>query len=233
MAGRTDLAFQQSVPSDLTRAVASLGLTGALRSRRRFTEAALAEIREAAATAGPDTLFQVEVPAELVLLAKAPPQVRPAMAKVLARPTIALAAGAAPGTRFAIHLCLCGTDNRALGTMSNVNPLVLLSNAIVAGWPAGRPLDLVDGPFAAADRPPPTDPGFYTPLSNLRVPQGTRFAAGFADDAQSARDQRTVRAIIEGHLGRAVAISATCGLERRTPEAARAALERMAELCSD
>jgi len=230
-AGRADLMFQHSVPSDLTRAVAGLGLTGALRSRRRFTEATLNEIRDVSATAGPDTLFQIEVPTEVALIAKLPPQIRPAMANVLARPTVGLATRSAPGTRFAVHLCLGEMNDRAFGTLSDVNPLVLLSNAIVAGWPAGQPLDLVHAPFAAADQPTTTDPAFYGPLSNLRVPPGTRFSAGFAHVSRSVGDQRTVRGIIEDHLGSEVVVSAGCGLGRRTPEDARALLERMAELC--
>ena len=123
-------------------------------------------------------------------------------------------------------------NNKAFGTMSDVNPLVLLSNAIVAGWPAGRPLDLIHAPFAAADNPATTDRAFYEPIRNLSVPPGTRFAAGFAHESQSLADQRTIRGVIEDGLGREVVIAAACGLGRRTPEAGRAVLERMAELCA-
>ena len=229
-AGRPDLAFQEGVPGDFDLAMFTLGPAGALRQRRAFTEATLTEIRQVGAITGPDTLFQIEVPAELVLLAKAPPQVRPALAKVLARPTIGLAAGSAPGTRFAVHLCLGDMNNKAFGTMSDVSPLALLSNAIVAGWPADRPLDLIHAPFAAADHPATIDPSFYEPLQTLVVPTGTRFAAGFAHESQSIENQRTIRGMIEGHLGGEVVIAAACGLGRRTPEDGRAVLERMAEL---
>jgi hypothetical protein len=231
-AGRPDLVFQEGVPGDFDLAMFTLGPAGALRQRRAFTEATLTEIRQVGAITGPDTLFQIEVPAELVLLAKAPPQVRPALAKVLARPTIGLAAGSAPGTRFAVHLCLGDMNNKAFGTMSDVSPLTLLSNAIVAGWPADRPLDLIHAPFAAADHPATTDPSFYEPLQDLVVPVGTRFAAGFAHESQSIDDQRSIRGLIEGHLGGEVTIAAACGLGRRTPEDGRAVLERMADLCT-
>jgi hypothetical protein len=231
-AGRPDLVFQEGVPGDFDLAMFTLGPAGALRQRRAFTEATLTEIRQVGAITGPGTLFQIEVPAELVLLAKAPPQVRPALAKVLARPTIGLAAGSAPGTRFAVHLCLGDMNNKAFGTMSDVSPLTLLSNAIVAGWPADRPLDLIHAPFAAADHPATTDPSFYEPLQDLVVPVGTRFAAGFAHESQSIDDQRSIRGLIEGHLGGEVTIAAACGLGRRTPEDGRAVLERMADLCT-
>ncbi len=232
VAGRPELVFQEGVPGDFDLAMFTLGPAGALRHRRAFTEATLTEIREVGAITGPDTLFQIELPAELVLLAKAPPQVRPALAKVLARPTTGLAAGSAPGTRFAVHLCLGDMNNKAFGTMNDVSPLVLLSNAIVAGWPADRPLDLIHAPFAAADHPATTDRSFYEPLQELVVPAGTRFSAGFAHESQSIDDQRTIRGVIEGHLVGEVVIAAACGLGRRTPEDGRAVLEQMAELCT-
>jgi hypothetical protein len=71
-AGRPDLVFQEGVPGDFDLAMFTLGPVGALRHRRAFTEATLAEIRDVKAITGSGTLFQIEVPAELVLLAKAP-----------------------------------------------------------------------------------------------------------------------------------------------------------------
>jgi hypothetical protein len=232
-AGREDLAFQQGVPSDLDLAMFALGPLGALRYRRPFTEATLVEVREIAARTGPGTLFQVEMPAELVLLARAPAPARPPLARLLARGVTQLAAGAPRGTRFAVHLCLGDMNNRAFGTMGDVGPVVLLANALVAAWPATRPLDLVHAPFSAADRPATTDPAFYLPLRRLRLPAGVRFAAGFVHEAQSPGDQRRVRTMVEEHLGRAAVISSACGLGRRSREDARAVLERTAELCAD
>ena len=156
-AGRPDLVFQQGVPGDFDMAMFTLGPVGGLRHRRAFTEATLAEIRDARAVTGPDTLFQIEVPAELVLLAKAPPQVRPLLAGLLARTITGLAAGAPAGTHFAVHLCLGDMNNRAFGTMGDTTPLVLLANAVTAGWPQGRSLDLIHAPFAAADHPATTE----------------------------------------------------------------------------
>lgn len=231
-AGRPDLAFQEGVPGDLDLAMFTLGPAGALRNRRAFTEASLAEIRDVAALAGPSTLFQIEVPVELVLLAKAPAAARPALAKLLGRGVSALAAGTAEGTRFAVHLCLGDMNNRAFGTMTDVSPLVLLANAVLATWPAGRPLQILHAPFAAAGSPAATDRAFYAPLAGLHLPAGVRFAAGFAHEAQALTDQRQIRTVIEDLLGREVVISAACGLGRRTEPAARAVLERTAELCA-
>lgn len=232
-AGRADVAFQQGVPSDLDLALFSLGPLGALRHRRAFTEATLAEVREIAALTGPDTLFQIEMPAELVLLARAPAAARPLLARLLARGTSRLAAGAPPGTRFAVHLCLGDMNNRAFGAMGDVAPLMLLANALIAMWPKDRPLVLVHAPFAAADHPAPSEPTFYAPLRGIRLPSEVRFAAGFVHEAQSMEDQLRIRTIIEERLGRPVVISSACGLGRRTGDAARVVMERTADLCAE
>ena len=231
-AGRPEIAFQEGVPGDLDLAMFTLGPTGALRHRRPFTEATITEIRGVGAITGPDTLFQIEVPVELVLLAKAPPPARPALARALARPITKLAAGAPEHTRFGVHLCLGDMNNRAFGTMDDVTPLVLLANAILAGWPEGRTLDLLHAPFAAADHPATTDKQFYAPLASLKLPGSVRFAAGFAHEAQSLADQLAIRATIDELVHREVTISAACGLGRRSEDAGRAVLERTAELCA-
>lgn len=232
-AGRYDLVFQQGVPSDLDLALFALGPSGAVRYRRPFTEATLVEVRAIAALTGPDTLFQVEMPAELVLLARTPARLRPVLARLLARGVAQLAAGAAPGTRFAAHLCLGDMNNRAFGTMDDVGPLVLLANALLEAWPADRPLELVHAPFAAADQPATTAVSFYAPLQQLRIPASVRFAAGFVHEAQALEEQRRIRSIVEEHLGRPVVLASACGLGRRTEQAARSVLERTAELCAD
>lgn len=230
--GRGDIAFQQGVPGDLDMAMFTLGPAGVLRHRRAFTEATLSEIRAVSAATRPDTLFQIEVPVELVLLAKAPAAARPALARVLARPTVGLAKASPVGTRFAVHLCLGDMNNRAFGTMTDVGPLVLLANEILRTWPQDRPLDLLHAPFAAADDPATTAAGFYAPLADLRLPGDVRFAAGFAHEAQSPADQHAVRDLVEQRLGREVVVAAACGLGRRSPDAGRAVLTRMAELCA-
>ena len=184
-----------------------------------------------AALSGGDTLFQIEVPVELVLLAKAPGATRPGLARVLARTVTGLAAATPEGTRLAVHLCLGDMNNRAFGTMTDVTPLVLLANAILGSWPEGRQLDLLHAPFAAADRPAATEPAFYAPLADLSLPAAVRFAAGFAHEAQSLPDQRRIRDMIEDLLGRTTVMAAACGLGRRSDAGARAVLERTAELC--
>ena len=231
--GNPELVFQQGVPGDFDLAMFTLGMAGALRHRRPFTESTLREVHGVRAISGPGTIFQIEVPVELVLLAKAPPRVRPRLAKVLSRSITGLAAASPPGTRFAVHLCLGDMNNRAFGTMRDVSPLVLLANAITSTWPAGHPLEVLHAPFAAADNPATTTANFYEPLAELRLPAGVRFAAGFVHEAQQLGRQRQIRDLIESRLAREVMIAAACGLGRRDEPTGRANLERTAELCAD
>lgn len=230
-ANRPDLSFQVGIPGDFDLAMFTLGPAGALRHRRAFTEAMIREIRSVHARLGDQVIFQLEVPAELVLLARMPGRLQPAAAGKLGQEIAALAAAAPDGARFGVHLCLGDMNHRALGSLADVAPLVRLANAIAARWPQGRPLEFLHAPFAAADLPPPTDAGFYAPLAELRTPRGVRFIAGFAHEALTLDEQRRIRALIDGHVGRPVDIAAACGFGRREPAAARAAMEQMAALC--
>lgn len=229
---RTGLVFQQGVPGDLDMAFVALGPRAALAHRDAFTEATLGEVCRARAVLGPDALFQVEVPIELVLLAKAPARARAALAAVLARQVVRVPAASPLGTRFAVHLCVGDPGHKALVTPLDAGPLVLLANAIVERWPAGRPLTLVHAPFAAGDRPTPTDRAFLEPLRHLALPPEVAFAAGFAHEDQGLAEQVAIRDRTEEILGREVAVSAACGLGRRTEEAGLAVLRRTAELCT-
>lgn len=228
-----DLVFQAGTPGDFDMAMFTLGPVGALRHRRPFTEATLNEVRRVNTLAAGRVVFQIEVPAELVLLAKAPGPAQPGLARILGARIAALAAGAAPGTSFGIHLCLGDMNHRALGRMSDATPLVLLSNAIARAWPDGRRLDFVHAPFAAADDPPSRDPAYYAPLTRLALPSGTRFVAGIAHEDQALPDQLRLRDVLDRTVGHPVDISTSCGLGRRDPAAAYAALDRIRALCED
>lgn len=231
--GRADLAYLVGVPGDFDMAMFTMGPAGALRYRRAFTEATVAEITRIHGLLGDQAIFQLEVPAELVLLTKLPAPAHPFVAKLFGKWLAGLAAACPMGARFGVHLCLGDMNHRAFGRMKDVGPLVSLIQAIVAAWPAGRPLEFVHAPFAAAQDPPPTAPAFFDPLAELHLPAGTRFIAGFAHEDQSLDDQRGVQATIEGLLGGPVDVASSCGLGRRDPQAARRTLERTAELCAE
>jgi hypothetical protein len=220
------LRFQQGLPGDFDMALFTLGPIGAIRQRGAFTDATLSEIRRIFERAGDDVVFQLEIPAELIFVARAPGFLQELAARFLARGVARLAARSPRGARFGIHLCLGDMNHRALGRMRDVRPLVRLSNAIARAWPQGRPLDFIHAPFAAAVEPPPVERSFYEPLRDLRLPSATRFVAGFVHERRSTEEQRLLLDTIEGLVGRQVDVATSCGLGRREREAALATLDR-------
>jgi hypothetical protein len=225
--------FQIGIPGDIDLAIFTFGPAGLIRHLRPFTEALSSTMHATHALAPADVLFQIEIPAEVVLLARVPGPARPALAKILARRVVALAQASPPGARFGLHLCLGDMNHRAFGRIGDAQPLVLLANAIVAAWPDDRPLEYVHAPLAHADNPPTDAAGFYRPLAGLKLPSGARFIAGFAHEDQDAGTQRRIRSMIEDALGHQADISTSCGLGRREPAAALAAMDRIALLLAD
>ncbi len=155
-------------------AALTLGPAGGLRQLRAFTEATLTEIRDIRRIAGPSTLFQIEVPLELVLLARAPAPARRPLARLLARNVTRLAAAAPTGTRFAVHLCVGDQDHRALVTPGDVTPLVLLANEIVDQWPHINPLVLLHAPSRQPNFPPAPKPLSSHPCATSACPPRPR-----------------------------------------------------------
>ncbi len=231
--GNTSLAFQAGVPGDFDMALFTLGPIGAFRYRSAFRDATVREIREIFRRGGKDVVFQIEVPAELIFVARMPKPVRPLMASFLARGIARLGREAPQGARFGIHLCLGDMNHRSLANLTDASPVVLLANAVVKAWPAGRPLEFIHAPFAAAQKVPRTDATWYAPLRDLRIPARTRLIAGFAHEDQDLEEQRRIRELIERNAGRQVDVATSCGLGRRSRPAAEAALERTAELTAD
>ena len=228
--GRDDLTYQVGIPGDFDMALFTLGPTGPFRQRKPFTEATLREIRAIHDRAGDDVVFQIEVPAELVFVARMPAPLQPAMAKFLAGGIARLAEQSPVGARFGVHLCLGDMNHRALGRMTDVAPLVRLSNAVVDAWPSGRPLEFIHAPFAAAIEPPVNSRRFYAPLRDLRLPRNVEFIAGFAHEDQPLHAQVALRDYLDELTGREVGIATACGLGRRDRDAAVAAMDRTAAL---
>jgi hypothetical protein len=214
-------------------ALFTFGPAGPFRHRAAFTQATLREIRTIFEKAGTHVVFQLEIPAELVFVTQFPALLRPGIARWLSRGVAALAAQSPEGARFGIHLCLGDLNHKALASMRDVSPLVLLTNALVRAWPTGRPLEFIHAPFAAAVQPPPLEPGFLAPLRKLHVPEATRFIAGFVHEGQSLEQQRELLQRIESLMGRSVDVAAACGLGRRGRAPALANLERAAALCGE
>lgn len=229
--GHPGLRFQVGIPGDFDMALFTFGPTGPWRQRAAFTEATVNEIRAIHARAGDDVVFQIEVPAELVMVARMPVPLQPALATYLARGIVGLAAQGPIGARFGVHLCLGDMNHRAFGRMRDAGPLVRLTNAIVDRWPASRPLDFVHLPLAAAVEPPPNRRSFYAPLRDLRLPPDVAFIAGFVHEALGVDAQVALQRHLAALTGRQVDLATSCGLGRRDRADADAAMALTATLC--
>jgi hypothetical protein len=226
------LSFQVGIPGDLDMSLFSMGLTGPFRYRRPFAEALASQVAKIHAESGDQVLFQLEVPAELIFMTRAPGPVRPPLARWLGGVVAGLAARAPAGARFGVHLCLGDLGHQALGRLGDTGPLVLLANAIAARWPSSRPLEYVHAPLAAGIDPPPADPAFYRPLERLELPDRTRFVAGLLHEGRETDELRPILALVESALGREADVAAACGLGRRDPAAAEKTMRQGAALCS-
>jgi hypothetical protein len=218
--GRPDLRFQVGLPMPIDHALYSFGevVFADPSILEACTAATAGQIERIAAQGGDDVVFQLETVVALVAVAQAPDEAQEGTAAQMAAGFVDLASRAPEGTRFGIHLCLGDFHHKAYGNMRDVRPLVLLANAIAAGWPSGRILEFVHAPFAAAAEPPIPDEAFYAPLSGLDLPPDTRFIAGFLHESLDTDAHRELLARIERLTGREVDVAAACGLGRRATD---------------
>jgi hypothetical protein len=227
--GRPDLRFQVGIPAPIDLAVYTFGEVafGDPTILEACTEATAREIDEIQEEGGDDVVFQLETVLALVAVAQAPDEGQPAAAGQMAGTLLDLVGRSPDGTRFGVHLCLGDFHHKAYGKMRDVRPLVLLANAIADGWPAGRTLEFVHAPFAAAKEPPIPEESFYEPLRDLVLPTDTRFIAGFLHESLDTDAHRELLARIERLTGREVDVAAACGLGRRPTD--EEAFEQMRE----
>lgn len=228
---RPDLVYQVGVPGDLDLALFALGTTGPFRHRAPFTDATVDAMTRIHEHGGDDVLFQLEIPAELVFVTKAPGPLRRPLAGWLAGVVTRLAARAPEGARFGVHLCLGDLGHEALTRMRDAGPVTRLAGAIAARWPAGRPLEYLHAPLAAGEEPPVLEERFYRPLGELRLPEDTRFVAGLLHESRSVDELRQLLGLVESRMGSTVDVAAACGLGRRGEEAAVQVLRQGAALC--
>jgi len=216
--GRPDLPFQVGIPGPWELAAYAFGHhDGNVPNRLEaaFEDATVREIARIREVAGDDVIFQLEYVLPLLSVAGSPPEAQDGVATAMAAKTAHLVARCPEGTRFGSHLCLGDFKHKAMGHMTDARPLVLLANAIGAAWPAGRRLEYIHAPFAAAAEPPIADPAFYEPLADLSLPDGTRFVAGFIHESLGIDEHRELLHRIEDLVGTEVDVAAACGLARR------------------
>ncbi len=229
MHGRPDLRFQVGIVAPIDDAIYAFGEAAFADPSilEAFQVATVRDIAEIHAEAGDDVVFQIETVVALVAIAQADDAAQAAVAAQMAETMIDTVRRSPVGARFGIHLCLGDFHHTAYGAMRDVRPLVLLANAIAAGFPDDHVLEYVHAPFAAAKEPPIEDEAFYEPLRDLDLPEDTRFIAGFLHESLDTEAHRELLARIERLAGREVDVAAACGLGRRDSD--EEAFEQMRE----
>lgn len=215
--GRPDLPFQVGIPGHLDLSVDAFGFQDGFDARyyEPCLEATASQVSKIVEAGGQDVLFQLETPAALIAVASAAEGTAAETARHIALKLAELPARAPAGTRFGVHLCLGDLNHKALATMPDIAPAVLLANELAAVWPASRTLEFIHVPFAAAEEPPTFDRSFYEPLALLDIPAPVRFIAGCIHESLSSDQQIELLRLIENHVGREVDVAAACGLGRR------------------
>lgn len=171
-----------------------------------------------------NVVFQLELAAETLLCAAAPPGLRQGAASAAGRAIARLVARAPHGSRFGVHLCFGSLDDKPAIRPRSTAPVVALANAIAQHWPAGRHLDFIHMPMGDGKQAP-VRPRYYAPLARLEVPAGTRVVAGLAHPEQPLAQARQALSMAESAYGGPLDVAAPCGLGRyATVDRARSAV---------
>jgi hypothetical protein len=226
--GLDGIRFQVGIPTALSLGFAFPDPANRMRFRGAFEDVLAREVNAIVRHGGDSVVIQLEAPPETYFAFEIPGMID----DMAVTPLRDLAAKIDAGARIGIHLCLGDLRNRSLVHPKDLKPLVEVSNRLVDVWPEGRILEYVHYPLAAGNVPPSTDPGFYEPLADIRLPEGTRFVAGFAHEALTFDQNRAILGTLEEIRGGEVDVACSCGLGRRTPEVADHLLHLMAGLAA-
>jgi hypothetical protein len=213
---RSDLVFQVGIPTGLAIGLLSMRPLQALRYRRAFDERLAHEVNEIVKAAGDDVIIQIEVPVEMGMAQRLPGFLMRWPVGML----ISLVRRIDARARLGVHMCLGDLHNKALVKLDMEGLIVRFANRLTASWPSDRRLEYVHLPFAEGEVPPPTDAAAYAPLTRIRLPEGTRFVAGFVHEKLGLEEHTRILAAIEAARGGSVAVACSCGMGRRTPEVA-------------
>ncbi len=216
--GLPHLSFQVGCPAPIDLAVDAFGYEAATTDwslAQTYAAATVREIETIRGQAGDDVIFQIETVVSMAGVARTPADKQDEVADQMAGAIASMVAMAPEGTRFGAHLCLGDFHHRALAEMGSARPLVTLANRVAGAWPAGRVLEYIHTPFAAAEKPGSLDPSWYEPLRDLDLPPEVRFVAGFVHEDFGQGQLREIQTMIEQRVGHEVDVAATCGLGRR------------------
>ncbi|MFI6031595.1 hypothetical protein [Amycolatopsis magusensis] len=225
-----DLAlFAFGVPAAVLRRLPAGAAVQAVRAVLRhlpvFVKAVVDEITKIVHVARAwheDVVIQLESPAVLVAYDGAPRAAWPMLHRLLAHQIVQVVTAAPSETRFVLHTwCRGDLGHKPISHLRELAPMVKFANAVTALLDrARRPIPPMQIALCDGIDPPSRDPQRYAPLRALR--QDIPVIAGLVDEHHPETSAVALE-LAEQALERPVAaISAACGLGRRTPEQAAA-----------
>jgi hypothetical protein len=210
------MRFQVGVPAGLDITLTSMKPSDAIRYAKAFNQRIALEVNEILKEGGDDVIIQVEVPIEMGVADRLPGF----LSWIPAKAALSLIKRFHSGARVGIHICLGDLNNTSLVPLTSVTAMVRFSSSLVSRWPSHLVLEYIHYPLAEGSVPPRTDPAFYRPLSKIRLPDSTRFIAGFIHEKLDHREHIRVLRTIEKIRGSEIGVASSCGLGRRSPSAA-------------
>jgi hypothetical protein len=188
-------------------------------------EAAIVEIEKLCELAGNRITYQLEVPLETYLVARAPRRSQYRIAGRIARAIRNFILACPVDSTWVIHWCYGDPHGQPLITPKSVNPLIELTNALIAHWPRNRELDAIHFPFASGMHAAPNDADYYWPLKHMWLPEAVTPIAGIVTEHGNVEDNARILKILGPHWG----VSTPCGLGRR-PNSVVPILEKLVTL---
>jgi len=219
------IKFQIGVPTPLALTLLALPGLDKLRYLQVFQAALARECNAIIRQAGRENcILQIEVPMEANLAAKLPPLAD----RWLCKSVTNLASLLDAGTCVGVHVCMGDHNHQAMTPLTRLPRVISFVNRFASAryWPAGRQLSYVHLGLAEGAIPPSTDHDRYAALSELRLPQGTRFVAGFIHEGRTVEELLAIRGLVEHSVGNRVDMAYSCGLGRLKYEVAQAVLKK-------
>ncbi|MEP6845109.1 MAG: hypothetical protein ABI861_03870 [Panacibacter sp.] len=225
--GLKDLKFQVGLPTGLGITMVVLGPIYGLRYAQAFNRRMAYEANEIAKIADKDDLvFQIEVPIEVIMFHMLPPVI----SNIVFGSITGLVKLLDPNIPIGIHLCLGDLNNESLAKIKTLKRLVSFANKLVKRLPATHKLEFMHFPLAEGKVAPVVEGSFYDELKKVKLPKYTRFIAGFVHEKLSLDEHKHLLKNIEDIRGEKIEIACSCGMGRRTPDAADQLLKIKKEL---
>jgi hypothetical protein len=227
------LTTQVGIASPFDQSMITVGLGRHLRYHKLFIQATLRDVMKIY-THDESVVFSIEAPYELIGVLKSPGMARSLVIGKMVAHVVDFVKQCPQGMRIGIHPCLGDLNHQSKANLPHLAPLVDWVNELCDTWPRGYTLAYVHLPLCEGARPPVVDPGWYTDLKRLRIPQGVRVVMGCCHEHVTASQLRPIVGLADSLLGRTVDVAASCGLAlrgSRTIEDVYTVLHQQADLC--